>query len=162
MAPFCKSFLFLFYFNFHWQMGSRPKPIWALWTAGQPPTGNNKEKKLLLERQALALLAALFCNCSHRWACQSLLIDFLSVIASTGQNFILVVKTRFERWLKTSEGIKNQGVSVDGEISFNDHVSGVTKVAFFQLRNISTIRGFFSPQSDSEKLRPATHDYILN
>lgn len=70
---------FAMFSNFQWQMGSRLKPICALWTAGQPPTGNNKKKKLLLERRALVSLTALFSIYTHRssrWDCQSVLIDF--------------------------------------------------------------------------------------
>lgn len=101
MAPFCK----LNFFNFQWQMGSRLKPICALRTAGQPPTGNDKNKKLLQERQVLVLLAALFFNYSHtfsRWPCQSVIMDFLYVIVGTKVDFFLIVKMVFEMSLKPS------------------------------------------------------------
>ena len=47
--------------------------------------------------------------------------------------------------------VKNLGVILDSELNFNKHISNVTKVAFFHLRNISRIRAFVS-QDDAKTL----------
>ncbi len=58
-----------------------------------------------------------------------------------GKTEILVVGTKAQRQLvceylesrslKTSDQIKNLGVTMDSELSFKDHISGITKVSFF-------------------------------
>ncbi len=51
----------------------------------------------------------------------------------------------------TSSTVKNLGVILDSNLSFENHISNVTKTAFFHLRNSVKLRNML-PVSDSEKL----------
>ncbi len=51
----------------------------------------------------------------------------------------------------TSSTVKNLGDILDSNLSFENHISNVTKTAFFILRNISKLRNMLSV-SDAEKL----------
>ncbi len=51
----------------------------------------------------------------------------------------------------TSSTVKNLGVILDSNLSFENHISNVTKTAFFHLRNIVKLRNML-PVSDAEKL----------
>ncbi len=51
----------------------------------------------------------------------------------------------------TSSKVKNLGVILDSNLSFENHISHVTKTAFFYLRNIAKLRNML-PVSDAEKL----------
>ncbi len=51
----------------------------------------------------------------------------------------------------TSSTVKNLGVILDSNLSFENHISHVTKTAFFHLRNIAKLRNMLSV-SDTEKL----------
>ncbi len=51
----------------------------------------------------------------------------------------------------TSSTVKNLGVILDSNLSFEKHISNVTKTAFFHLRNIAKLRNML-PVSDAEKL----------
>ncbi len=51
----------------------------------------------------------------------------------------------------TSSTVKNLGVTLDSNISFENHISHVTKTAFFHFRNIAKLRNMLSV-SDAEKL----------
>ncbi len=47
--------------------------------------------------------------------------------------------------------VKNLGVVLDSDLSFKNHISHVTNIAFFHLRNIAKLRNMLSV-SDAEKL----------
>ncbi len=51
----------------------------------------------------------------------------------------------------TSSTVKNLGVILESKLSFENHISHVTKTAFFHLRNIAKLRNMLSV-SDAEKL----------
>ncbi len=51
----------------------------------------------------------------------------------------------------TSSTVKHLGVILDSNLSFENHISNVTKTAFFHLRNISKLQNMFSV-SDAEEL----------
>ncbi len=51
----------------------------------------------------------------------------------------------------TSSTIKNMGVILDSSLSFENHISNVTKTAFLHLRNIAKLQNMWSV-SDAEKL----------
>ncbi len=51
----------------------------------------------------------------------------------------------------TSSTVKNLGVILDRNLSFENYISNVTKTAFFHLRNIAKLRNMLSV-SDAEKL----------
>ncbi len=51
----------------------------------------------------------------------------------------------------TSSAVKNLGVILDSNLSFKNHISHVTKTAFFHLRNIAKLRNMLTV-SDAEKL----------
>ncbi len=51
----------------------------------------------------------------------------------------------------TSSTVKNLGVVLDSNLSFENHISHVTKTAFFHLRNITKLQNMLSV-SDAEKL----------
>ncbi len=51
----------------------------------------------------------------------------------------------------TSSTVKHLGVILDSNLYFENHISNVTKTAFFHLRNIAKLRNMFSV-SDAEKL----------
>uniref|UniRef100_A0A9J8ATE3 Reverse transcriptase domain-containing protein n=1 Tax=Cyprinus carpio carpio TaxID=630221 RepID=A0A9J8ATE3_CYPCA len=51
----------------------------------------------------------------------------------------------------TSSTVKNLGVILDSNFSFENHISHVTKTAFFHLRNIAKLRNML-PVPDAEKL----------
>uniref|UniRef100_A0A3B1JQH4 Reverse transcriptase domain-containing protein n=1 Tax=Astyanax mexicanus TaxID=7994 RepID=A0A3B1JQH4_ASTMX len=53
--------------------------------------------------------------------------------------------------LKSKELVRNLGVQMDSDLTFNSHVKAVTKSAFYHLKNINKIRDFLS-KSDLEKL----------
>ncbi len=49
----------------------------------------------------------------------------------------------------TTSIVKNIGVILDSHLSFENHISNVTKTAFFHLRNIAKLRNML-PVSDTE------------
>ena len=54
--------------------------------------------------------------------------------------------------------IKNLGVILDPDLNFGKHISNVTKIAFYHLRNIARVRPFLS-LDDAKKL---THAFVLS
>ncbi len=50
----------------------------------------------------------------------------------------------------TSSTVKNLGVILDSNLSFEKHISNVSKTAFFHLRNIAKLQNML-PVSDAEK-----------
>ncbi len=57
----------------------------------------------------------------------------------------------------TSSTVKNLGVILDSNLSFEKHISNVTKTAFFHLRNIAKLRNML-PVSDAKKASSCIHD----
>ncbi len=57
----------------------------------------------------------------------------------------------------TSSTVKNLGVILDSNLSFENHISHVTKTAFFYLRNIAKLQNMLSV-SDAEKF---VHAFII-
>ena len=53
--------------------------------------------------------------------------------------------------LKTNNQVRNLGVLLDSDLTFNSHIKSITKTAFFQLKNISRVKGLMS-QTDQVKL----------
>ncbi|KAL2093106.1 hypothetical protein ACEWY4_010418 [Coilia grayii] len=53
--------------------------------------------------------------------------------------------------LKAKDTVKNLGVFIDSELTFNSHMKAITKSAFYHLKNIAKLRGLTSKQ-DLEKL----------
>ncbi|KAL2088560.1 hypothetical protein ACEWY4_015459 [Coilia grayii] len=53
--------------------------------------------------------------------------------------------------LKAKDTVKNLGVFIDSELTFNSHMKAITKPAFYHLKNIAKLRGLMSKQ-DLEKL----------
>ncbi len=58
---------------------------------------------------------------------------------------------QLDRCTVTSSSIKNLGVILDSNLYFENHISHVTKTAFFHLRNIANLWNMLSV-SDAEKL----------
>ncbi len=58
--------------------------------------------------------------------------------------------TGVDGYTVTSSTVKNMGVILDSNLSFENHISNVTKTAFFHLRNIAKLRNMWSV-SDAEK-----------
>jgi len=73
------------------------------------------------------------------------------VIAFGNKDEVLKVKYLDARGLTTKNQVRNLGVSLESDLSFNSHVKAITKSAYYHLKNISRIRCFVSSQ-DSEKL----------
>ncbi len=72
-----------------------------------------------------------------------------SILNSTQS--ILDHNLQLDRCTVTSSRVKNLGVILDSNQSFENHISNVTKTAFFHLRNITKLRNMWSV-SDAEKL----------
>ncbi len=58
---------------------------------------------------------------------------------------------QLDRCTVTSSTVKNLGVILDSNLSFENHISHVTKTAFFHLRNIAKLQKMLSV-SDADKL----------
>ncbi len=58
----------------------------------------------------------------------------------------------------TSSTVKNLGVILDSDLSFENRVSHVTKTAFFHLRNIAKLRNMLTV-SDADKL---VHAFVIS
>ncbi len=79
-----------------------------------------------------------------------LLIGLLIGPKDSAQN-LLDYNLQLDGCTVTSSTVKNLGVILDSNLSFENHISNVTKTAFFHLRNISKLRNMLSV-SDAEKL----------
>ncbi len=64
---------------------------------------------------------------------------------------LLDYNLQLDRCTVASSTVKNLGVILDSNLSFENHISHVTKTAFFHLRNIAKLRNMLSV-SDAEKL----------
>ena len=53
--------------------------------------------------------------------------------------------------IQTKDQVRNLGVQIDSDLTFSSHIKSITKTAFYQLKNISRVKGFMS-QTDQEKL----------
>ncbi len=58
----------------------------------------------------------------------------------TKSNLSLDLNLQLDGCTVTSSTVKNMGVILDSNLSFANHVSHVTKTAFFHLRNIAKLR----------------------
>ena len=56
--------------------------------------------------------------------------------------------------LSSKDQVKNLGVIFDSNLNFKAHISNVTKISFYHLRNIVRVRGFLS-QTDTERIMHA-------
>ncbi len=61
----------------------------------------------------------------------------------------------------TSSTVTNLGVVLDSNLSFENHISHVTKTAFFHIRNIDKLRNMLSV-SDAEKIVHAFMTFRLD
>ncbi len=66
---------------------------------------------------------------------------------------ILDHNLQLDRCTVTSSTVKNLGVILDSNLFFENHISHVTKTAFFHLINIAKLRNMLSV-SDAEKTGP--------
>ncbi len=60
------------------------------------------------------------------------------------QRLLLDYNLQLDGCTVTSSTVKNLGVILDSNLSFENHISNVTKTAFFHLRNIAKLRNMFS------------------
>ncbi len=66
------------------------------------------------------------------------------------QCFTTIGQEKLNKLISAST-VKNLGVILDSNLSFENHISHVTKTAFFHLRNTAKLRNML-PVSDAEKL----------
>ncbi len=78
-------------------------------------------------------------------------MDLCVTLFIDAQGLTIVTIVFFMCGTVTSSTVKNLGVILDSNLSFENHISHVTKTAFFHLRNISKLRNMLSV-SDAEKL----------
>ncbi len=64
---------------------------------------------------------------------------------------LLDYNLQLDRCTVTSSTVQNLGVILDSNLSFENHISNVTKTPFFHFRNIAKLRNMLSV-SDAEKL----------
>lgn len=98
------------------------------------------------------------CHCLEQvknWMNQNFLQlnrDKTEVIVFGNQEKRVTVSKHLESLsVETKDQVRNLGVLIDSDLTFNSHIKSVTKTAFYQLKNISRIKGFMS-QIDQEKL----------
>ncbi len=77
--------------------------------------------------------------------------DILLIGPKNSTQNILDYNLQLDGCTVTSSTVKNLGVILDSNLSFENHISHVTKTAFFHLRNIVKLRNMLS-FSDVEKL----------
>ncbi len=77
--------------------------------------------------------------------------EILLIGPKTSTQNILDPNLQLDGCTVTSSTVKNLGVILDSNLSFENHFSHVTKTAFFHLRNIAKLRNMLSV-SDAEKL----------
>ncbi len=77
--------------------------------------------------------------------------EILLIVPKNSTQNILDQNLQLEGFTVTSSTVKNLGVILDSNLSFENHISYVTKPAFFHLRNIAKLRNMLAV-SDAEKL----------
>ncbi len=84
--------------------------------------------------------------------------DILLIGPKNSTQIILDYNLQLNGCTVTSSTVKNLGVILDSNLSFENHISHVTKTAFFHLRNIAKLRNMLSV-SDAEKL---VHEFMTS
>ncbi len=77
--------------------------------------------------------------------------DILRIGPKNSTQNILDHNLQLDGYTVTSSTVKNMGVILDSNLSFENHISHVTKTAFFHFRNIAKLRNMLNI-SDAEKL----------
>ncbi len=77
--------------------------------------------------------------------------DILLIGLKNSTQNLLDHNLQLDRCTVTSSTVKNLGVILDSNLSFENHISHVTKTAFFHLRNLAKLWNMLSV-SDAEKL----------
>ena len=91
----------------------------------------------------------------NNWMCQNFLQlnkDKTETIIFGAKKKRLVVGAHLETLsLQCKDQVRNLGVILDSDLSFNSHIKLITKTAYYHLKNIARIKGYMS-KHDLEKL----------
>ncbi len=71
-------------------------------------------------------------------------IEILFIGPKNSSQNLLDHNLKLDGFTVTSSTVKNLGVILDSNLSFENHISHVTKTAFFHLRNIAKLRNMLS------------------